>query len=94
MYVNDIILTGDSVTKFENLKSFLQSLFLIKDLGKLKYFFGIEVIKTNIGVCLTHRKYCLEFLHEFGLLGYKPVQIPLDPSFKVNKDGINNSNDL
>lgn len=64
---------------------FLKSLFLIKDLRKLKYFLRIEVINTNSGVCLTHRKYCLELLHKFGLLDCKPVHIPLGPCSKIDK---------
>ncbi|KAL4568295.1 hypothetical protein LXL04_023904 [Taraxacum kok-saghyz] len=36
-----------------------------ENLGKLKYFLGIEVVDIAGGVCLTQRKYCLELLHEF-----------------------------
>ncbi|GKC72647.1 ribonuclease H-like domain-containing protein, partial [Tanacetum coccineum] len=43
----------------------------IKDLGKLKYFLGIEVLDTQ-GLCLSQRKYSLDLLSEFGLLACKP----------------------
>ncbi|GJU39567.1 ribonuclease H-like domain-containing protein [Tanacetum coccineum] len=42
VYVDDIVITGNDLTKIENFKSFLSSKFMIKDLGKLKYFLGIE----------------------------------------------------
>lgn len=72
----------------------MKSLFIIKDFGKLKYFLGIEVINTNSGVCLTQRKYCLELLYEFGLLGCKPVKVPLDSYSKIDKNGIDSSDSL
>lgn len=50
---------------------------MIKDLGKLKYFLGIEVIDVDNGVVLTQRKYCLDILSEYGLLACKPAAIPM-----------------
>nr|GEV58072.1 ribonuclease H-like domain-containing protein [Tanacetum cinerariifolium] len=39
----------------------------------MKYFMGIEVLDDSNGICMTQRKYCLELIHEFGLLAAKPV---------------------
>nr|GEZ93089.1 ribonuclease H-like domain-containing protein [Tanacetum cinerariifolium] len=47
VYVDDIIITGNSVSEIEKFKAFLKSKFMIKDLGKLKYFIGIEVVDTD-----------------------------------------------
>ncbi|GJY16630.1 ribonuclease H-like domain-containing protein [Tanacetum coccineum] len=77
VYVDDLVITGNDELEIENFKSFLKNKFKIKDLGELKYFLGIEVLKTKTGLCLTQRKYCLELLHDFGLLGCKPVMTPL-----------------
>ncbi|GJR81101.1 RNA-directed DNA polymerase, eukaryota, reverse transcriptase zinc-binding domain protein [Tanacetum coccineum] len=38
-----------------------------KDLGKLKYFLGIEVLESDNNLYLSKRKYCLEVLAEFGI---------------------------
>nr|GEZ48781.1 ribonuclease H-like domain-containing protein [Tanacetum cinerariifolium] len=73
--VDDLVITGNSKT--ENFKSFLNKKFKIKDLGELKYFLGIEVLKTKNRLCLNQIKYCLELLHEFGLLACRPVVTPL-----------------
>nr|GEX92228.1 hypothetical protein [Tanacetum cinerariifolium] len=54
-----------------------KSLFKIKDLGELKYFLGIEVLKVSGGLCLSQEKYCLELLHDFGLLACRHVLTPL-----------------
>ncbi|GKA86170.1 ribonuclease H-like domain-containing protein [Tanacetum coccineum] len=77
LYVDDLVITGNSKTKIKSFKSFLNKKFKINDLGELKYFLGIEVLKTKNGLCLNQRKYCLELLHEFGLLACRPVVTPL-----------------
>ncbi|GJZ13349.1 ribonuclease H-like domain-containing protein [Tanacetum coccineum] len=48
VYVDDIIITGNKVDEIEKFKSFLKTKFQIKDLGKLKYFLGIE--ETYCGI--------------------------------------------
>ncbi|GJX21908.1 ribonuclease H-like domain-containing protein [Tanacetum coccineum] len=77
VYVDNFIITGNNLDEVENLKSFLKSKFMIKDLGVMKYFLGIEVLDNSNGICMTQRKYCLELIHEFGLLAAKPVTTPL-----------------
>ncbi|GJS13629.1 ribonuclease H-like domain-containing protein [Tanacetum coccineum] len=77
VYVDDIIITGNSVSEIEKFKVFLKSKFLIKDLGKLKYFLGIQVIDTKKGICLNQRKYVLDLLSEYGMLACIPAKTPL-----------------
>lgn len=74
-------------------KDFLKTKFLIEDLGNLKYFLGIEIIKTNSRLCLSQRKYCLELLYEFGLLGSKPINTPLDANMIFNSEGVDKSDE-
>nr|GFB48602.1 ribonuclease H-like domain-containing protein [Tanacetum cinerariifolium] len=80
MYVDDIVITGNCVDEINEFKIYLKSKFNITDLGSLKYFLGIEVIKTGNDLCLTQRKYCLELLKEYGLLGCKPASTPMEPN--------------
>ncbi|GJU43528.1 ribonuclease H-like domain-containing protein, partial [Tanacetum coccineum] len=78
VYVDDIVLTGNNINEINKVKTFLKSKFKIKDLGELKYFLGIEVLKTKKdGLCLSQRKYCLELLYNYGLLACKPASTPL-----------------
>ena len=72
--------------EIESFKAFSKSKFQIKDLGKLKYFLGIEVIETEKGVCLTQRKYCLDLLTEFGLLACKPSAFPLEQNLFLTSE--------
>lgn len=84
VYVDDIVITGNNANEIVKFKKFLKSKFKIKDLGKLKYFLGIEVLENDNGVCLSQRKYCLDLLHEYGLLACKPVDTPLPENTTLN----------
>jgi hypothetical protein len=46
VYVDDIVITGDDSGGNVRLKLFLQQKFHTKDLGKLRYFLGIEVARS------------------------------------------------
>ncbi|GJV24499.1 ribonuclease H-like domain-containing protein [Tanacetum coccineum] len=80
VYVDDIVVTRNCKDEIDKFKTFLKSKFQIKDLGHLKYFLGIKVIETNKDLCLTQRKYCLELLKEYGLIGCKSVSTPMEPN--------------
>ncbi|GJS99232.1 putative RNA-directed DNA polymerase [Tanacetum coccineum] len=86
VYVDDIIITGNNVGEIEKFKVYLNTKFKIKDLGKLKYFLGIEVIDTDKGLCLSQRKYCLDLLSDFGLLACKPSATPLEQNLTISNE--------
>ncbi|GKA79058.1 putative reverse transcriptase domain-containing protein [Tanacetum coccineum] len=77
VYVDDIVITGNDNVGINDFKVFLSTKFMIKDLGVLKYILGIKVVENDLGLCMFQRKYCLELLHEYGLLAARPVDIPL-----------------
>jgi hypothetical protein len=60
IYVDDLIITGDSDENIFDLKKFLKQKFEMKDLGKLRYFLGIEVIQSRKGIWLLQRQYAFE----------------------------------
>jgi len=86
VYVDDIILTGNSLDEFIFIKTTLHNSFKIKDLGQLKYFLGLEVAHSKLGISLCQRKYCLDLLSDSGFLDSKPVATPSDPSIKLYHD--------
>ncbi|GJT16932.1 ribonuclease H-like domain-containing protein [Tanacetum coccineum] len=90
VYVDDIIITGNNVDDIEKFKVFLKSKFMIKYLGKLKYFLGIEVIDTEKGICLNQRKYVLDLLSEYGMLACKPVDTPLLSKLVISNEATKN----
>jgi Reverse transcriptase (RNA-dependent DNA polymerase) len=76
--VDDIIITGNNPSEIDSIKNDLQRNFDIKDLGKLKYFLGIEVAHSSKGLFISQRKYVLDLLKETGKLGW-----PLLPSTQM-----------
>jgi len=56
VYVDDIILAGDSLTEITFIKNVLNQAFKIKDLGILKYFLGLQVAHSQSGISLCQRK--------------------------------------
>lgn len=58
----------------------------MKDLGKLKYFLGIEVGRGDEGFMITQRKYTLDLIAEVGSLGAKPCATPMEQQHKLGRD--------
>ena len=83
VYVDDIVLTGSDQDGIQKLKQHLFTHFQTKDIGKPKYFLGIEIAQSRFGVVLSQRKYALDILEEIGMLDCKPVDTPMDPNVKL-----------
>ena len=83
VYVDDILLIGSDTTRIAETKKYLFTYFVTKDMGKFKYFLGIEFAYNKDKIALSHRKYVLDLLHETGLLGCKleSTSIEQNPPF-------------
>ncbi|RVW60670.1 Retrovirus-related Pol polyprotein from transposon TNT 1-94 [Vitis vinifera] len=75
VYVDDIVITGSDQDGIQKLKQHLFTHFQTKDLGKLKYFLGIEIAQSSSGVVLSQRKYALDILEETGEAFRRPWEI-------------------
>ena len=60
--MDDIVLTGDDQAEISQLKQRMDDEFEIKDLGNLKYFFGMEVTRSKEGISVSQRKYTIDLL--------------------------------
>ena len=83
VYVDDIVITGSDHDGIQKLKQHIFSHFQTKNLGKLKYFLGIEVAQFNSGVVISQRKYTLDILTTTSILDCKPVDTPMDMNVKL-----------
>ncbi|KAH1134015.1 hypothetical protein GYH30_012429 [Glycine max] len=83
VYVDDIILTGNSDSEIQDVIMLLDQTFKIKDLGNLKYFLGLEIARSSSGIHLCQRKYALDILSDSGMLGCRPNATPMDYSTKL-----------
>ena len=80
VFVDDIVITGSDSKGILPLKSFLHSQFHTKDLGMLKYFLGVEVMRSKRDILLSQRKYVLDLLSETRKLGVKLCSAPSTPN--------------
>ena len=55
------------------------------DLGKMKYFLGIEVIQTANAIFICQHKYAHEVLERFGMEENNPVNNLIVPGCKISK---------
>ena len=77
IYVDDIIITGDDKEEICTLKEQLSREFEMKDLGRLKYFLRIEVLKSKGGIFISQRKYIYDLLAETSMVDRKPTETPI-----------------
>ncbi|GAA0184678.1 transmembrane signal receptor [Lithospermum erythrorhizon] len=77
VYVDDILITGNSLSDINKVKAYLHDVFIVKDMGQAKFFLGIEVFHTSPGVFLNQRKYLLDILANADMLSCKPVATPM-----------------
>ena len=85
VYVDDIIVIGDDLKEKEELRHCLKKEFEIKELGKLRYFLGIEVAHSKRGIFVSQQKYVLDLLRETGKIGCKPAETPIEPNHKLGE---------
>ena len=78
VYVDDMIVTGNDLEERKALQNHLAREFEMKDLGPLKYFLGIEVLRSKKGIFLSQRKYALDLLNETDMSACSPVSTPME----------------
>ena len=83
VYIDDFIIASNDLSVLQRFKNYLSECFHMKDLGKLKYFLGIEVARSNEGIFISQCKYVLDIVAETGLLGAKPSPVPIALNHKL-----------
>ncbi|GAA0151498.1 transmembrane signal receptor [Lithospermum erythrorhizon] len=91
LYVDDLIVFGNSATTIRDFKMYLSRCFHMKYLDALKYFLGIKVTWSQEGLYLCQRKYTLDIISEAGLLGCKPVLFPMKQNHQLASSTISSS---
>ena len=86
LYVDDLIYTGDDEKMMSEFIESIMKEFDMSDLGKMRYFLGIEVVQFDGGVFISQTKYVTEVLRRFGMEHSNPVENPMVPGFKISKD--------
>ena len=83
VYVDDILVTGNSNSGIQRILTLLADRFSVKDAEDLNYFLGIEAHRTTKGLHLSQRKYILDMLHRYNMIDAKPVTTPMATTPKL-----------
>ena len=51
VYVDDLIFIGNDEAMFEIFKKSMKQEFDMSDLGRMKYFLGVELVQSSEGIC-------------------------------------------
>lgn len=76
VYVDDILITGNSLSYCQSLIHQLSSQFSMKNLGPIHYFLGIQVQRTTDSIFLSQSKYLHGLLAKAHMLDAKPCSTP------------------
>lgn len=87
IYMDNILIIGNSSFHITELITALGKAFSLKDLGYLNYFLGVEVIQYASGVILSQQQYIQNMLNKANMGTSKPVTTPFSSSIKLTKHG-------
>ncbi|KAL0424062.1 UNVERIFIED_CONTAM: Retrovirus-related Pol polyprotein from transposon RE2 [Sesamum radiatum] len=86
IYVDDVLLTGNSVDDLDKVKRYVDDLFTIKDLGHAKYFLGLELARSSHGTYVSQRKYLLDIIYNCHLDDARATITPLPAGVKYDSE--------
>lgn len=83
VYIDDILIIGNSPQYIDHLIKQLDIIFSHKDLNEVHYFLGVEVKRLGYSMLLRQTKYITDFLGKTKLEGAKPISTPMFFSTKL-----------
>lgn len=80
LYVDDLLVAGNSRTIMDQFKTAIAQRFKMKDLGTLKWMLGMQIIRDRKARTLEIRQtaYIDQMLEKFSMADCKPVTTPAD----------------
>ena len=86
LYVDDLIITGNSDKLINGIKEQMSHVFEIKDLGELHYCLGLEVWRNAGQAFVCQSKYIREILKRFKMGQCKSSIVPMQQNVKLSFD--------
>ena len=87
LYIDDFLVTGNSLKNLSKFKEMMTKEFEMLDLGKLSYFLGMEFQIMKKGMMLHQRKYVKEILKIFKMDNLNSASSLVEPNVKMEKNG-------
>jgi hypothetical protein len=89
VYVDDLIITGSSISAISTFKEEMSTRFSMSDLGLLKLYLGIEVEQVSGMITLKQTAFASKLLNKAGMGDCNSVHVPMEPRLKLSKDSQN-----
>lgn len=86
VYVDDLLVTGTSVSVIDDFKKQMAERFEMSDMGRLSYYLGIEVAQGPGFIELKQTAYAKKILEKAGMVDCNPTKFPMDPKEFLTKD--------
>jgi hypothetical protein len=88
VYVDDLLIIGENLKLINYLKIELSKYLDLTDLGDVKYFLGLEIIRNREkrSIILKQSKYIDNILTKFSKKNLNPISTPMEPGLKLNKN--------
>lgn len=67
IYVDDLLYKGNDESMLHEFKNFMKQEFDMTDLGRMRFFLGIEVLQRPNGIYICQKKICKEDLETFWI---------------------------
>nr|GFB24461.1 retrotransposon protein, putative, Ty1-copia subclass [Tanacetum cinerariifolium] len=87
LYVDDILIMGNSIPMLQSVKPYLEKCFAMKDLGEATYILGIKIYRDRskrlIGLCQS--AYIEKILKRYCMENSKRGSIPMQEKLKLSK---------
>ncbi|KAL0399696.1 UNVERIFIED_CONTAM: putative transposon Ty5-1 protein [Sesamum radiatum] len=84
VYVDDVLIMAPSEDFIAEIKTYLDGLFTIKNLGMSRYFLGLQIARSALGTSVTQSKYISDIITDCGLTNSKSVVTPLPQGVKLH----------
>jgi hypothetical protein len=86
VYVDDLVVTGESPVEIENFKKQMTCEFDMSDLGLLSFYLGIEVDQQEDHITIKQSTYAKKVLSQFGMADCNATKFPMSPGIKLDED--------
>jgi len=87
LYVDDLLYVGNDEEMCAKFKKSMKEEFEMLDLGKMRYFLGVEISQNRDGIGLSQQKYVREVLERFNMKDCNSVKNPIVPGTVLSREG-------
>jgi hypothetical protein len=87
MYVDDFFITDCSTSVIVAVKMILHDRFLMKDMGSLQFFLGLEISHNASSIKLSQANYARDLFKRFHMTDYKYALTPFLSKFRLEDGG-------